>query len=171
MVDVFDTEMLQHSYCHNQSRPREGHPLWSEVHRSPPAANLFLVHLKSISILHFELVKRLYISLVPKVTVWCEMNAIHGGHAIQCAMATYSIGCVCGLNALAVEEEAHGLDVLALALAEGRHELLELCGPLDLEEDLVVVVCDLDVEVLGRRSSALVALGSTVIGHFRRGAG
>lgn len=40
---------------------------------------------------------------------------------------------------------------LALALAEGIHQLLELRGALDLEEDLVVVVGNLDVEVLGLR--------------------
>jgi len=81
------------------------------------------------------------------------------------------VGCICGLDALTVEEEAHGLDILALTLAEGRHKFLELCGSLDLKEDLIVVVCDLDVEVLGGRSSALVALRSTVVGHFRGGAG
>ena len=47
---------------------------------------------------------------------------------------------------------------LALALAEGIHQLLELGGALDLEEDLVVVVGDFNVEVL-RLLWALVLVG------------
>jgi len=52
-------------------------------------------------------------------------------------------------NAGAVKEEANGGNLLALALAKGIHQLLQLGGPLDLEEDFVVVVGHLDVEVLG----------------------
>jgi len=52
------------------------------------------------------------------------------------------------LNSLPVEHEAARLDVLALALTEGVHELGELCATLDLEEDLIVGVGDLDVEML-----------------------
>lgn len=62
---------------------------------------------------------------------------------------TYRIGSVGWLNALALEEEADRVQSLALTLTEGTHKLLELRGPLDLEEDLVVVVGHLDVEVLG----------------------
>lgn len=36
-----------------------------------------------------------------------------------------------------------------MAVAEGVHEFLQLCGAFDLEEDLVVVVRDLDVQMLG----------------------
>lgn len=35
-----------------------------------------------------------------------------------------------------------------MPLAKSIHELLELGGPLDLEEDLVVIVSNLDVQVL-----------------------
>lgn len=62
---------------------------------------------------------------------------------------TYSIGGVSRLDALALEEEPDRAQSLALALAEGAHELLELGGLLDLEEDLVVVIGHLDVEVFG----------------------
>lgn len=51
-------------------------------------------------------------------------------------------------DSLSVEEEAHTLGRLALSLAEGIHEFLELSGALDLEEDLVVVIRDLDVQML-----------------------
>lgn len=71
-------------------------------------------------------------------------------------VATYRLWIVRGLNSRAVEEEAHALRGLALALAEGVHELLQLRGPLDLEEDLVVVIRHLDVQVLRRRDGAVV---------------
>lgn len=60
------------------------------------------------------------------------------------------------------------MDVLSLAVAEGVHELLELGGALDLEENLVVVVRDLDVQVLRllRRLFLVTAGGlGTVVGH------
>ena len=60
------------------------------------------------------------------------------------------------------------MDVLALAVAEGVHELLELSRALDLEENLVVVVGNLDVQVLRlRRRLFLVAAGrlGRVVGH------
>ena len=48
---------------------------------------------------------------------------------------------------MSVEEEATALNCLALPLAEGVHELLELSGALYLEEDLVVVVRYFDVDM------------------------
>lgn len=39
--------------------------------------------------------------------------------------------------------------MLSLALTECVHEFLQLGGALDLEEDLVVVICHLNVKVLG----------------------
>jgi hypothetical protein len=78
----------------------------------------------------------------------------------------YRVRGVRGLDPRAVKEEAHRVEGLALTLAEGGHELLELGAALDLEEDLVVVVGDLDVEVLcvGGRD---VVLGGLVVvfGH------
>lgn len=45
------------------------------------------------------------------------------------------------LQALAVKHEPHRLGILALALAVGVHQPLERRLALDLEEDLVVVLC------------------------------
>lgn len=72
---------------------------------------------------------------------------------------TYGVGGVGGLDARAVKQEAHGAEALALALAERSHQLLKLSRALDLEEDLVVVVGDLDVEVLGTGG------GGFLLGH------
>lgn len=72
------------------------------------------------------------------------------------------------LHSRAVEQEPHRVEGLALALAKGRHELLELGAALDLEEDLVVVVGDLDVEVLGVGGRGLAiawGLVLVVFGH------
>lgn len=52
-----------------------------------------------------------------------------------------------------------------MAVAESIHELFEIRGSLDLEKDLTVVVCDLDVEVLGRGFSCSV-WGVAVVGHL-----
>lgn len=87
---------------------------------------------------------------------------------------TYGIRCVGRLDSLSLEEEANRVWRLALALAEREHELLELGAPLDLEEDLVVVICHLDVEVLYRgRASAFLTRGAVLgsIGHgaYQRG--
>ena len=63
------------------------------------------------------------------------------------------------------------MNVLALAVAEGVHELLELSRALDLEENLIVVVGDLDVQVLRLcRRLFLVAAGrlGRVVGHGER---
>ena len=48
-----------------------------------------------------------------------------------------------------IEQEAATGESLALPLTESIHQLLQLRGTLDLEEDLIVVVGHLDVEVLG----------------------
>ena len=61
---------------------------------------------------------------------------------------THSFRTVGALNTTAVEEEANGARSLALSLAESIHQFLESSGPLDLEEDLVVVVGDFDIEMI-----------------------
>lgn len=61
---------------------------------------------------------------------------------------THRLWVVGGVDSLAIEEESDAGGGLALTLAEGVHELLQLGGALDLEVDFVVVVRDLDVEVL-----------------------
>lgn len=76
---------------------------------------------------------------------------------------TNRLGCVGGLDARALEEEADRVGRLALTLAEGGHELLKLGAALDLEEDLVVVVRDLDVEVLAVGRGLRRGRGATVV--------
>jgi len=61
---------------------------------------------------------------------------------------TYSIWAIGRLDTGTIKEESNRLSRFPLALTEGIHELLELGGALDLEEDLVVIVCDFNVEVL-----------------------
>lgn len=80
---------------------------------------------------------------------------------------THHLGIVGRVDSGAVEEEANAGEGLALTLAEGVHELLQLGGTLDLEEDLVVVVGDLDVEVLGLLGSVVLVAG----GRGRRRSG
>ena len=72
-----------------------------------------------------------------------------------------------GLHALSVEQKPDAANVLPLAIAECVHELLELRRPLDLKEDLVVVVRDLDVQVLSsaRILRLLHVVGRAVVGH------
>ena len=55
-----------------------------------------------------------------------------------------------------------------MAITEGVHELSERRGSLDLEEDFIVVVCDLDVQVLALTAvfGLLLDVGRTVVGHF-----
>lgn len=80
---------------------------------------------------------------------------------------THHLGVVGRVDSGAVEEEADASEGLALTLAEGVHELLQLGCALDLEEDLVVVVGHLDVEVLGLLGS-LVLVGGGGRGRRRR---
>ena len=89
-------------------------------------------------------------------------------HAVSRATPcfTHHLGVVGRVDSGAVEEEANAGEGLALTLAEGVHELLQLGGTLDLEEDLVVVVGDLDVEVLGLLGSVVLVAGG---GGRRRG--
>lgn len=76
------------------------------------------------------------------------------------SQGTHHLGVVRRVHSRAVEKEANAGEGLALALAEGVHELLELGGALDLEEHLVVVVGDLDVQVLGLLLGRLVLVAS-----------
>lgn len=80
------------------------------------------------------------------------------------AVVTYLVGCIGWLHTRPLEKESDRVQALALALAESRHELFQLCASLDLEEYFVVVVGDLDVEVLavGRRG---IGRRASVVGH------
>lgn len=80
-----------------------------------------------------------------------------GGERSWRVAGTYLLWVIRGDESLSIEEEAHAGDILSLTVAEGVHELAELSGALDLEEDLVVIVGDLDVEVL---AGALIRLGN-----------
>jgi hypothetical protein len=80
---------------------------------------------------------------------------------------TYSLGVIRRVHSLPVEEETNTRDVLALTVAERIHEFLELGSPLNLEEDLVVVIRHLDVEVfrLAGVLRLLHIVGASVVGH------
>ena len=85
-----------------------------------------------------------------------------------CSGATHHLRVVGGVHSGAVEQEAHASEGLSLTLAEGVHELLQLGGALDLEEDLVVVVGNLDIQVLALTTifGLLLNIWGTVVGHF-----
>lgn len=74
---------------------------------------------------------------------------------------------ICSLNTAAVEEEANGVWCFALSFAESIHQLLQLSGTLDLEEDFIIVVGNLDVQVLGNRAYGFRATWTAlVVGHY-----
>ena len=129
----------------------------------PAAANLLLVNLECVAVLHFELFR---VSWVPNQSARRALPLPSPLHRAT-AGYTHSIGVVLSRHTLAVEEEAHARNVLSLAVAEGVHELAERRCALDLEEDLVVVVGDLDVEVLRRASILWLVryVGRSVIRH------
>lgn len=62
---------------------------------------------------------------------------------------TYRIGTIRSLNTSTIEQEPDGREVLALTVAERVHQLRKGRCPLDLEEDLIVIVCYFDIQVLG----------------------
>lgn len=83
-------------------------------------------------------------------------------------METYSVWGVVLCHSCAFEQKSHCLWVLALALAECVHQLLELCRALDLEEDFVVVICNLDIQMFGLFSLRRSAVGRSLlvlVGH------
>jgi len=123
---------------------------------SASAADLLLVDLEGVAVLHVEL----YSVLADILSLSYPLQ-----HARACSRETHVVRGVAGVDSGAVEEEAHARERLALTLAEGVHELLQLGGALDLEEDLVVVVGHLDVEVLGRLRSVVLVAG---LGRGRR---
>ena len=69
------------------------------------------------------------------------------------------------LEALTVENESTLVGRESLPRAVGVHELLKLCRPLDLEEDLRTILClHLDVDVLG--VGACSTCGLSCVGHM-----
>ena len=71
---------------------------------------------------------------------------------------TYYIRGIGRLYASTIEQETNSVRLLPLTITEGVHKFLEGSGTLDLEEDLVVVVCHLDVKMLGGRLWLVVRL-------------
>jgi hypothetical protein len=122
---------------------------------------LFLVDFEGVAVLHVELPK--------EVSIGCSIFERTTGAQIKAHQTefAYSLGVVGRVHSLPVKEEANTRDVLALTVAERIHELLELGSPLDLEEDLVVVIRHLDVEVfrLAGVLRLLHIVWATVVGH------
>ena len=92
----------------------------------------------------------------------CQAMRLSGLPQSTTGSETHSLGGVRRGDTLAVEEEAAGVDCLALTLAESFHELIEFRGLLDLEENLVMVVRHFNVEMLIESSLVLLLRGSLV---------
>lgn len=60
---------------------------------------------------------------------------------------TYCIRTVSRLYSIPIKQESDGIRRFALTLAEGIHQLLQRRRPLDLEEDLIIVIRHLDIQV------------------------
>lgn len=60
-------------------------------------------------------------------------------------VGTYGVRRVFGAHTGTIEQEPNSRHLLPLPFTEGIHELLQLRGPLDLEEHFVVVIGNLDV--------------------------
>lgn len=76
--------------------------------------------------------------------------------------SAYSLRRVIWPDPCAIKEKTNSRWLLALSLAEGIHKFLQLRTPLDLEKDLVVVICHLDIKVFDRSRHGLRGK----VGHF-----
>lgn len=112
--------------------------------KNSASSNLLLVDFQGVSVLHVELVK-------------VSLERFHREEEKQ-DDGTYSVRGVLGANASSVKEEADSRGLFSLTVAERVHELLQLRRALDLEEDLVVVICHFNVQMLGG--------GGFLVGHF-----
>ncbi len=126
-----------------------------ERQRTHLASNLLLVDFKSVTIRHIQLEKGKRVS---HMYSYCEFRIRHEG-----PNRTYSVRRVLRSHSGAVKKETDGGGLLSLPFTEGIHEFLQLSRPLDLEENLIVVISDLDVEVLDSASWGLASLWC--IGH------
>jgi len=79
----------------------------------------------------------------------------------ECLNYTNRVRRVGSRDSGSIEEEPNASGGLSLAVAEGIHQLFELSGPLDLEENLIVTIGNLDVEVfrLGFGLGGSIGLG------------
>lgn len=67
---------------------------------------------------------------------------------------TYLIWCIRGLDSASFEQKSRGTWVFALPFAECLHEFLQLCAPLNLEEDFIISVSYFDIEMLAASSGS-----------------
>ena len=105
--------------------------------RNLMSSNLLLMNLERIAVLHLQL--------------WGHVSPLSAAMTARKGVGgTYRIRAVGRLDPTAIEQEPHRVGGLALALAEGVHQLLQRGGALNLEKDLIVVVRHFDVEMLGR---------------------
>ena len=132
------TTILRHRHSHTNAC----HDFLDQIHHinlphqrariAARTANLFLMHLQRIAILHIEL---------------HHINQrITASHASK-QSATHIVRSIWRIHHLPVEDKATALRPLTLPFTECIHELLELRRALDLEENFVVAVCNFDVDV------------------------
>ena len=90
---------------------------------------------------------------------YCSNCLLRREDQIEHRERTYSVGRIARLYSGSVKEEPDGSGGLPLTFAKRVHQLLQLRGALDLEENLIVVVCNFDIEMLaGTFRWALVLL-------------
>ena len=78
----------------------------------------------------------------------------------QRCWVTHRVWAIIGVDSCTIKEKSNRGGCLSLALAEGVHELGEVGGTLDFEEDLIVVVCDLNIQVLALGLVVGIAAGT-----------
>lgn len=72
-------------------------------------------------------------------------------------MEPYIVWSIVAVDLDTIEEKPDGGALLALPLAESAHQLVQLRGLLDLEENFVVAIGDLDIEVLASAGIVLLS--------------
>lgn len=82
---------------------------------------------------------------------------------------THRVWAISWVDSRTIEEKSNRGRCFSLTLAEGVHELREGGGALDLEEDFVVVICDLDIQVLALRLIVRIATGTRRLITVRHG--
>jgi hypothetical protein len=63
-------------------------------------------------------------------------------------VTTYLVGGLLTPEPTTVEKKRYGIEIHGLAIAVCVHQLLQLCGPLDAEEDLVAILQNKGTKVL-----------------------
>jgi hypothetical protein len=136
--------------------------------QSARTANLLLVDLEGIAVGHLELHKKSH-KVSRHIPKYSSSPTISFFFSLSIPRrSTYGIRRIRRVDTLPIKQEPHALRRLALPLAEGVHQLLQLGGALDLEEHLVAAVCDFDVQVFADGLlvfGLLAGGGSVVVGH------